>query len=192
MNGIIVCGYPGIGKSSIAGWRNCIDLESSYFSYRNGAPQRVNEWIPQYCQVAYELMRQGYTVLVSTHEKVIEHFCAFINDGHHHYNPAVPIVIVCPSLNLRNEWLKRLFKRLDVYDKYYSKNERAYRHVSDHFTEDIMFLNTCGLPVYTIDTDDYFLQDHIIKIREEEELKLRPKKLYTIATSEDETEKEHV
>ena len=32
MKGLIICGYPGIGKSSIAGWNNCIDLESSYFS----------------------------------------------------------------------------------------------------------------------------------------------------------------
>ena len=34
--GLIICGYPGVGKSSIAGWNNCIDLESSYFSHRNG------------------------------------------------------------------------------------------------------------------------------------------------------------
>lgn len=29
--GLIICGYSGVGKSSIAGWNNCIDLESSYF-----------------------------------------------------------------------------------------------------------------------------------------------------------------
>lgn len=25
---LIICGYPGVGKSSIAGWNNCIDLET--------------------------------------------------------------------------------------------------------------------------------------------------------------------
>ena len=188
MNGIIVCGYPGIGKSSIAGWRNCIDLESSYFSFRNGVPQKSNEWIPQYCKLAYDLMQQDYTVMVSTHEKVIEYFCAFINNSHHRYKP---VVIVCPDIKLKYEWIKRLIGRLNVHDEFYNKNERAYIHVSDCFDRDIMFLNSCGLPVYTIDTTDYFLQDYIIQIREQEELKLRPK-LYAIATSEDETEKEHV
>ena len=72
--GLIICGYPGVGKSSIAGWHNCIDLESSFFSHRADIPQKLDYWVPQYCQVAIDLALQGYTVFTSTHHAVIEYF----------------------------------------------------------------------------------------------------------------------
>lgn len=162
--GLIICGYPGIGKSSIAGWNNCIDLESSYFSFRNGVPQKFSEWVPQYCDLADHLMWQGYTVLISTHEKVIEYFLKKRNDVSWY-----PAIIVCPEFKLCDDWLRRLSRRLNKYDPYYSKNERAFLHVYDHFMEDIVYLNECGLPIYTITSIDYFLQDVVKDINEVKE-----------------------
>ena len=43
---MIVVGYQGIGKSSIGGKHNCIDLESSNF-YIDG--KRDNDWYKIYC-----------------------------------------------------------------------------------------------------------------------------------------------
>ena len=162
--GLIICGYPGIGKSSIAGWNNCIDLESSYFSFRNGAPQKFSEWVPQYCDLADHLMRQGYTVLISTHEKVIEYFLKKRNEASRY-----PVIIVCPEFKLRDDWLRRLSHRLNKYDLFYSKNARALAHVYNNFMEDIVYLNNCGLPIYTITSIDYFLQDVVKDINEVKE-----------------------
>lgn len=162
--GLIICGYPGIGKSSIAGWNNCVDLESSYFSFRNGAPQKLREWVPQYCDLADHLMCQGYTVLVSTHKKVIEYFLKKRNEVSRY-----PVIIVCPELKLRDDWLRRLSHRLNKYDPFYSKNARALAHVYNNFMEDIVYLNNCGLPIYTIISIDYFLQDVVKDINEVKE-----------------------
>ena len=71
MKGLIICGYPGIGKSSIAGWNNCIDLESSYFSRdEKGFALCDTDWVTRYCKLAFDLARQGFTVLLSCHELV--------------------------------------------------------------------------------------------------------------------------
>lgn len=162
--GLIICGYPGIGKSSIAGWNNCIDLESSYFSFRNGAPQKFSEWVPQYCDLADHLMWQGYTVLISTHEKVIEYFLKKRNEVSWY-----PVIIVCPEFKLRGDWLRRLSHRLNKYDPFYSKNERALVYVYNNFMEDIVYLNNCGLPIYTITSIDYLLQEVVDTINKYKE-----------------------
>lgn len=62
---MIYSGYPGIGKSTIAGKYNCIDLESSNFGKESG-------WEKIYCQVAKDLSDQGYNVFVSTRKQLDE------------------------------------------------------------------------------------------------------------------------
>jgi broad-specificity NMP kinase len=47
-NKLIICGYPGIGKSSIAGWDHCIDLESSKYSQST---------IPLLAEAKYKLLK---------------------------------------------------------------------------------------------------------------------------------------
>ena len=64
---MIIVGYQGIGKSSLAGVGNCIDLESSNF-WING--KRDPEWYKPYCKIADHLSKQGYTVFTSSHEVV--------------------------------------------------------------------------------------------------------------------------
>ena len=92
--GLIICGYPGVGKSSIGGWYNCIDLESSYFSkgwdgsmvnilqeplnYVKTSLEdevktlRIPSWVSCYADVGMDLADQGYTVLMSTHKDVLD------------------------------------------------------------------------------------------------------------------------
>lgn len=168
--GLIICGYPGVGKSSIAGWDNCIDLESSYFSFRNGVPQKFSEWVPQYCRVAMDLGLQGYTVLTSTHEQVIRYFIEYTRGTA--LSPELRgVVIFCPDHRYKPEWTERLRTRLNrdainhASSDILQKDIRALRRVEDYFDKDMVFLYNCGLSVYIPGYMDYDLKDQIIAIR---------------------------
>lgn len=168
--GLIICGYPGIGKSSIAGWNNCIDLESSYFSFRNGAPQKFSEWVPQYCRIAMDLAKQGYTVLTSTHKPVIKYFMEHAQGTE--LSPSLSgIVAFCPDHRYKSEWIERLNNRLrqDATDRLSTdilqKDLRALKRIMEHFDEDIDFLYNCGLSVYIPSYMDYDLKDRVTEIQ---------------------------
>lgn len=170
MKGLIVCGYPGVGKSSIAGWNNCVDLKSSYFSYRCNMPQKLDYWVPQYCKVAMDLAMQGYTVLTSTHEQVIKYFIEHTQGTE--LSPSLRgVVVFCPDHRYKPEWVERLNNRLcqdatnHMSTDILEKDLRALRRVIEHFNEDMDFLYNCGLPVYVPGYMDYDLKDQIIAIR---------------------------
>lgn len=156
MRGLIVCGYPGIGKTSIAGRHNCIDLESSLFSHDiDGDPIDPNIWVPRYCEVAKDLARQGYTVLTSTHKRVIETF------EQKKESDNVPKVIFCPRVEMKDAWVKRLKER---YAKIPSeKNRRAYEYVLRHF-DDVKLLGGSLLPCFSPIDISYDLDDCIYEI----------------------------
>lgn len=69
---MIITGYQGIGKSTLARKENnVIDLESaSFWNYENGNKTRPDDWYVYYCQVAEHLSKQGYIVFVSCHQQV--------------------------------------------------------------------------------------------------------------------------
>lgn len=175
MKGLIICGYPGVGKSSIAGWNNCIDLESSYFSRVLHPGEYVSdllkyEWVIQYCRVAMDLAMQGYTVLTSTHEQVIKYFIEHTQGTE--LSPSLRgVVVFCPDHRYKPEWIERLNNRLcqdaanhlsiDILEK----DLRALRRVVEHFNEDMDFLYNCGLSVYIPGYMDYDLKDQITAIR---------------------------
>lgn len=156
MRGLIICGYPGVGKTSIAGRHNCIDLESSLFSHDvDGDPLDPNIWVPRYCEVAKDLARQGYTVLTSTHKKVIEAF------EQKKESDTMPKVIFCPRVEMKDEWVKRLKER---YAKIPSeKNRRAYEYILRHF-DDVKLLGGSLLPCFSPKDIDYDLEDCIYEI----------------------------
>lgn len=59
---MIICGFPGTGKSMMARDSNWVDLESTPFK-RN--------WL-LYAEVAKHMSDAGYTVMVSTHKELLE------------------------------------------------------------------------------------------------------------------------
>lgn len=69
---MIITGYQGIGKSTLAKTNDkIIDLESSCFwKYdlydfeKKGEKTRPDDWYVYYCQMAQYLSKQGYIVLV--------------------------------------------------------------------------------------------------------------------------------
>lgn len=61
---MIICGFPGVGKTMMAKFSRWVDLESTPFSYRG-------QWL-LYAEVAKHMSDNGYTVMVSTHTEMLE------------------------------------------------------------------------------------------------------------------------
>ena len=157
MRGLIICGYPGVGKSSIAGRHNCIDLESSLFSHDvDGDPLDPNMWVPRYCEVAIDLAKQGYTVLTSTHMKVIEQFERDLPSSRQ-----IPKVIFCPRSEMKDAWIEKLKDR--YYKSKLEKDKRAYEHVLKYFDK-VKLLGGSLLPCFSPKEIDYDFEKCIDEI----------------------------
>lgn len=97
---MIVVGYPGIGKSTLAGRdHKYIDLESENF-WIDG--ERAGDWYKPYCKIAEHLSEQGYIVFVSSHETVRQYLVE---------NSKELVVLVYPSIELKDVWIDKLEKR---------------------------------------------------------------------------------
>lgn len=144
---MIVIGYQGIGKSTLAREsKGFIDLESSSF-YVNG--KRPTDWHYYYNRIAENLSRQGYVVFVSSHMPVRDYFKT--NDER--------AVIICPSKNLKDEWIYKL--RTRYAHNATEKNFRALKNAEDRFEENIDELIHDGIPSILIKEMDYSLEDEI-------------------------------
>lgn len=121
---MIIIGFPGIGKSSVAraydGDTNTtgyIDLESSNFV-------KDDNWVKEYCDLAIDLELQGYNVFVSSHRAVREYLAE--------RGDLFPDIIeVFPSKELRIDWLNRLESRYIKCKT--AKNERALNYMRNNF-----------------------------------------------------------
>lgn len=163
MKGLIICGYPGIGKSSIAGWNNCIDLESSLFShYEDSRRKSDDNWVREYCNLAYYLALQGYTVMTSTHAAVIDCFDRFKVT---HYKD-VPIAIFCPRYDMKEAWAIRLVNR--YLNSENEKDLRAFRGAIEDFDKKLDHCFKTGLLVHCPYEINYDLRDYVLQIRKEE------------------------
>ncbi len=121
---MIIIGYQGIGKSTIAKNNpSIIDLESKCFWY-NG--ERPEDWYIYYCQIAEHLSKQGYTVFVSSHKEVR----GFLID-----NCTEPFGAIVPATYLRYDWIEKLHRR---YLKTNSeKDKKAWKNAEDRYIENI-------------------------------------------------------
>lgn len=151
---MIVVGYQGIGKSTLAGKDGCIDLESSNFRV-DGI--RYDDWYKYYCQIANHLSQQGYTVFVSSHDVVRYELKK--------YDEAV--VVIYPSLRLRDSWVDKLRTRYKQTDL--EKDYRAYMNAEDRYFSNIEELRDSGFETYEITDMSYNLGDIIRELRESEE-----------------------
>lgn len=95
---MIIVGYQGIGKSTLAGKDGFIDLESGNFWVDGIRPEN---WYKMYVKIAVHLSQQGYTVFTASHKVV--------RDELKRYNEKV--VVCYPSLKLKEEWIKKLEER---------------------------------------------------------------------------------
>lgn len=111
--GIIVVGFPGIGKTSISfGKNNFVDLESSCFNIVDPVTNKKTKpdnWEKLYVSVAYDLAKQGKNVCVSNHSLVIGELLDRRQQDSR--LDKYPIMFVYPKKNLKDAWIERLTER---------------------------------------------------------------------------------
>lgn len=122
---MIIIGYQGIGKSSLArSASNTIDLESGCFwngNYRHG------DWYVYYCNIALDLSAQSNVVFTSSHADV-RYWLA-----HTEHNEQ--IAVCYPSLELKDEWIEKL--RIRYEQTKLPKDEKAWARASLCYEADI-------------------------------------------------------
>lgn len=140
---MIIAGYPGIGKTTLANKNNSvIDLESSHF-------RGIKDWYKYYIEVAKSLSRQGFTVFVSTHPAVIERLITTVPDKY--------TGLIYPSIKLKDKWVEKAGERLT--SKPSDKNYRAYVRVFENFEDDVKYFESYNIKKIEIDDIDYKLGD---------------------------------
>lgn len=154
--GLIIIGYQGIGKSSLAGWSKCIDLESGNFFIGD---KRADDWYIPYCQIAMNLANQGYTVFTSSHKEVCEQLRTMPL-----MENVAKVVIICPPRFMREYWIERLQER---YDKtQLNKDYKALMNAKNRFEENIAELHRYGFPVIQPKAEDYNLKDYVYMLQQ--------------------------
>lgn len=90
---MIICGFPGTGKSMRAKFSRWVDLESTPFSRRG-------QWL-LYAEVAKHMSDNGYTVMVSTHKEMLVALEQI----------ETPYTVVVPNVNDFNAYISRYEQR---------------------------------------------------------------------------------
>ena len=140
---MIYVGYQGIGKSSISGKNNCIDLESGNF-WVDG--KRIDDWYKIYVNIAEHLSNQGYKVFMSSH-KVVREELAKRN---------IDYTTIAPSPELKEQWIERLQKRYD--NSQLEKDYKALMNAKDCYEENVLDLinddnSSASILIVNIDYD---------------------------------------
>ena len=140
---MIYVGYQGIGKSSISGKNNCIDLESGNF-WVDG--KRIDDWYKIYANIAEHLSNQGYKVFMSSH-KVVREEIAKRN---------IDYTTIAPSPELKEQWIERLQKRYD--NSQLEKDYKALMNAKDCYEENVLDLinddnSSASILIVNIDYD---------------------------------------
>lgn len=144
---MIISGYQGIGKSTLAKRsKEYIDLESGNF-FVNG--KKVDDWHIPYCNIAIHLSEQGYHVFVSSH-KVVRDYLA-----------SLPLkwdlLIVHPALSLKDEWLSKLRSRYESTGL--DKDFRALKNAEQCYEQNIQdLIEQSGFSKLEIKQTDYDLE----------------------------------
>ena len=128
---MIITGYQGIGKSTVAATRyDIIDLESTNFwkvDKVTGTKTRPDDWYVYYCQLAMDLSSQGYIVFVSSHQQVRD----YLKENHDAKN----FCVIFPALRIKDDWLKRLKDRYEASGL--EKDLNAYIRALNSYETDI-------------------------------------------------------
>lgn len=131
---MILIGYPGIGKSSLAATNFfTIDLDSSFFNGDDGT--KLNKWYIPYCNVAVALSTQGYDVFVSPHSVVVDMLSQC--------SESIVAIYPSPTAIGKDAWVAKLEARYRYEPT--SKNKAALDRVINHFDEDIEALRSASV-----------------------------------------------
>lgn len=155
-NGMIICGFPGIGKTSVASSLDrYIDLESSCFNLTErddeGRAEKMENWKQAYCQIAFDLAFQGKLVFVSSHKEIRDYL--FEMQKKDVYHSDIPILLVYPAPENKDNWLERLERRYWISYNCgmpdASKNKAAWKACESHYDDFVSEIDNIDL-----NTDD--------------------------------------
>ena len=151
---MIIIGYQGIGKSTLAGKRlafglTFIDLESGNF-WVDG--KRAEDWYKPYCQIAEHLSAQGFDVFTSSHEVVRNQLI----------NSKERVCVAFPSLELKDFWIEKLKARWEKTQL--DKDYKAYMNALERYEDNIKELMDSPFEQIIIEKEYYHLDDKIIKL----------------------------
>lgn len=159
--GVIVCGYQGIGKSTVAKeFPNVIDLESSSF-YDVDEKTRPENWAYFYVKIAIDQALRGNDVFLSCHDSVREQlFAQYYSCLCGEERSYVAPLVIIPAIELKKKWENRLL------DRYFltlsSKDRKAYEfHVKEFETDVNKLISNTLSPLPTI-----FIRDINYDLRE--------------------------
>lgn len=93
---MIICGFPGTGKTMMAKYLGWVDLESTPFK---------KNWL-LYAEVAKHMSDNGYTVMISTHKEVLDALEQI----------EAKYTVIIPPTTDKNTYLMRYEKRDNSYD----------------------------------------------------------------------------
>lgn len=143
---MIVIGYQGIGKSTLAKNKKyrVVDLESSNF-FVNG--EKDENWYIVYCQIAKHLSDQGYTVFVSSHKEVRDELLK--------YKESTKIYICAPAPKLKPDWVIKLQKRYNQTGL--DKDKKAYLNAFTSYLTNIEDILKSDFEIILIESLDYDL-----------------------------------
>src|SRR5574344_88303 len=145
---MIIIGYQGIGKSTLANKDDkFIDLESGNF-WIDG--KRYDDWYKPYCNIAKNLSKQGKNVFISSH-KVVRNELKDTDEK---------ILIIYPSLKLKNEWINKLEERYSITKL--EKDYKALMNAKDKYDENILELSNNNFIKIEIKNIDYDLKSIIL------------------------------
>ena len=151
---MIIVGFPGIGKSTLAcNNYKFVDLESSYFK----TPYVGNEdWVVEYCKIAEFLSKNGSIVFISSHKDVRDYIAKMRTDE--------LVACVFPSERIREQWIKKLEDRYRNSDL--DKDYRAFIRARDNYDDDIRELySDDSIPYKWIITNiNYNLEEELEKL----------------------------
>jgi len=160
---MIICGYQGIGKSSLVRSYNylhsnlyhAIDLESGNF-WVDG--KRCDDWYRIYANIAIHLSKQGNIVFTSSH-KIVRDYLASIN--------TTETLAVCyPDISLKDEWINKLQRRYDSTGL--EKDYKALMNAKEMFDNNIEDLSSQEgfekIAIMSINYDLNFVIRHFIEV----------------------------
>lgn len=150
---MIYTGYQGIGKSTLAGKNNFIDLESGNFWIDGTRPEN---WHKYYANIAKHLSEQGFKVLTSSH-KVVRDYLKEIN---------ADFVAITPNVKLKDAWVKKLEDRYNISKS--DKDFKAFKNAETMYEENVRGLMQ-EKKVLVIRSMNYTLEDLIEWTWEDEE-----------------------
>lgn len=150
---MIIVGYQGIGKSTLAKSGNgFIDLESGNFWVEG---HRSPDWSIVYANIAKHLNEQGYHVFTSSHKVVRKALLEIMKEE--------KVAICYPALFLKKEWVNKLETRYHLSNL--EKDYKAWRNAAEMYDENITDLMMETNMIHIILKDmKYNLSDEINKV----------------------------